>query len=257
MKSGAEYQLLCGLSIWLYRSVTEMPRKYELRQRAEREAETRQRIVEATVALHEEVGGLSASISAIAERAGVTRATVYRHFPDERSLLTACTGHYSAANPPPDPTSWREIADPAVRLRTALAAICAYYRGTEAMSDRASRDMREMPVLREVLAPALAYWESVRDLLAAGWPAPAERLPLVRAAIGHAIAFGTWRSLVREQGLTDEQAIAVMVAMVCCLATSGPVQCCPDENCARPPASSPGDRASAVPRWAQAAGAAG
>ncbi len=197
-----------------------MPRKYELRRRAEREAETRQRIIEATIALHEAVGGAGATISAIAEQAGVTRATVYRHFPDERTLLTACTGHYLAANPPPNPALWQDIADPASRLQTALRAISAYYRQTEAMSDRAARDMREMPVLREVLEPALTYWGSVRDLLAEGWPASPERQPLLRAAIGHAIAFGTWRSLIREQGLGDEQAIEVLATMVRCLAES-------------------------------------
>lgn len=197
-----------------------MPRKYELRRRAEREAETRLQIIEATIALHEAVGGAGATISAIAEQAGVTRATVYRHFPDERALLTACTGHYLAAHQPPNPALWQEIADPVVRLRTALREISAYYRQTEAMSDRAARDMREMPVLREVLAPALSYWASVRDGLAEGWPVSSERQALLRGAIGHAIAFSTWRSLIREQGLNDEQAIEVMTAIVRCLTAS-------------------------------------
>ncbi len=194
-----------------------MPRKYELRQRAERQAETRRRIVEATVALHEAVGGAGTTISAIAERAGVKRATVYRHFPDERDLWTACIQHYNAANPLPDLTAWHQIGDPVIRLRTALTAIYVYYQQTEAMAERVARDVREFPMLRELLAPTMAYWNAVRELLVVGWSVPAERRSLVNAAVGHALGFETWRSLVREQGLIDEQAIAVMVAMVCCL----------------------------------------
>jgi AcrR family transcriptional regulator len=195
-----------------------MPRKYELHRRAERQAETRRRIIEATVALHESLGPVRTTISDIAERAGVERATVYRHFPDERSLLTACTGHYAVLHPHPDPAPWNESLDPEMRLRTALAEIYTYHRRTEQMVDRANRDLADAPVLREVLAPEFAYWASVRDMLVTDWPVPEGRRVLVTAAIGHAIAFATWRSLVREQGLDDIQAIAVMVVMVRCLA---------------------------------------
>ncbi len=195
--------------------------KYELKRRAERQEETRQRIVEATVALHEALGVARTTISDIAARAGVERATVYRHFPDQRSLWTACIQHYTAANPPPDLTAWVRIGDPVDRLRTALTAIYAYYRRTEGMADRAARDVQELPLLRELLEPAKVYWEAVRELLVGGWPVPEELRVLVAAAIGDAITFGTWQSLVREQGLDDAQAIEAMVAMVRCLAGSG------------------------------------
>ena len=198
-----------------------MPRKYELRRRAERQAETRRRIVEATVALHETLGVARTTISDIAARAGVERATVYRHFPDERALLTACTGHYVARNPRPDPAPWGEIADPEARLRTGLAEVYAYHRRTERMTDRAARDLADAPVLRDVLAPEFAYWARVRDALAAAWPVAEGRRALVAAAVGHAVAFSTWRSLVREQGLDEAQAIAAMAAMVRGLAAGG------------------------------------
>ena len=198
-----------------------MPRKYELRRRAERQAETRRRVVEATVALHEALGVARTTISDIAARAGVERATVYRHFPDERTLLAACTGHYLAQHPPPDPAAWGEIADPEARLRAGLAEVYAYHRRTERMADRAERDLPDLPALREALAPNVAHWARVRDALAAGWPGSEERHALVAAAVGHAIAFATWRSLVREQGLDDAQAVAVMVAMVRGLAGDG------------------------------------
>src|SRR5918994_5654651 len=94
-------------------------RRYQKKRRAEQEAETRQRIVEAMVALHREVGPARTTISAIAERAGVERLTVYRHFPDERSMFQACTSHYSTLVPEPDAAAWADIAEPAERLRAA------------------------------------------------------------------------------------------------------------------------------------------
>src|SRR5690554_6813567 len=108
-----------------------MARKYELKARAEQQEETRLRIVEATVALHQQIGGPATTVSAIAERAGVERATVYRHFPDERALLTACTSHYISQNPPPNPQQWATIEDAEERLQTALCEIYAYHRRTE------------------------------------------------------------------------------------------------------------------------------
>ena len=196
-----------------------MPRKYELQRRAQRQEETRQRIIEAAVQLHQTVGGARATVSAIAELAGVERLTVYRHFPDERALALACTSHYQAANPPPDPGPWQTLADPEQRLRRALGEIYAYHRRTEQMTIHALRDAEEVPVLREILAPYFAYWDHVREVLASAWKADAaDCVQRRRAAIGHAISFYTWRSLVREQGLQDAEAVEVMIGMVRCLA---------------------------------------
>ena len=199
-----------------------MARKYELKRRAQRQEETRQRIVEATVHLHETVGAQGATISAIAEQAGVERLTIYRHFPDERSLLTACTGHYLAQHQPPDPGNWQAIADPEQCLQTALMEIYAYHRQTEAMMNSAQHDMVDLPVLRELLEPMFGYWRQVRDRLAEKfgdrYREDEERHAQICAAIGHAVDFVTWRSLVRQQGLEDRQAVTAMLAMVRCLA---------------------------------------
>src|SRR5512144_1674219 len=105
---------------------TETPtprRRYEKRVRATKEHQTRLRIIEAAIALHGTVGPARTTISAIAERAGVRRATVYRHFPDEHALLLGCSGTWRERNPLPDPATWAAIADPAERVEAALDAL--------------------------------------------------------------------------------------------------------------------------------------
>lgn len=195
-----------------------MARKYELKRRAEKQEETRRRITEATVELHETLGPAQTTISAIAERAGVQRLTVYRHFPDERALFTACTGHFQAENPPPDPASWTRIADVEERLRTALAEVYAYHGRTEQMISQVMRDRQVHPLTREFSEPYFRHWERMRDVLAVGWGVRGKRRQLLLAAIGHALDFETWRSLVRRQGLDDRGAIEVMARAVRCVA---------------------------------------
>jgi len=196
-----------------------MPRRYELKRRASRQNETRQRIVDATVHLHQTVGGTKTTISAIAEKAGVERLTVYRHFPDEKALFTACTSHYLALNPPPDPTEWEKVSQAEKRLHTALTAIYAFHRRTEPMFTRAANDLEDIPVLREVMTPFFAYWERVHEVLCAPWRVSGRQRIRVRAIVGHAINFQTWRSLVREQKLKDAEAVDLVVKVVVCLAS--------------------------------------
>jgi len=181
-----------------------MPRKYDLGRRADAKADTRRRITAAAVDLHATLGPARTTISAIAERAGVQRLTVYRHFPDEADLLAACGAHWIGENPPPDPTPWREIGDPRERLLTALTAIYRWYRANEGMIGNTERDAPALPALAAVADPA-AYLDPVRDLLGP---------PEARAALGHALAFSTWRSLARDQGLSDRAAAALIARIV-------------------------------------------
>jgi AcrR family transcriptional regulator len=193
-----------------------MTRRYDMKRRGKRQEETRRRIVEATVELHKTIGMERTTISAIAEKAGVQRLTVYRHFPDERALFRACSGHWSAANPPPDPASWTQIPDPEERLRVALAEVYAYHRRTESMMVNIIRDAQVHPITREMAEPYFQHWERMRYVLATGWGTQDRRLAVLLAALGHALDFQTWRSLVREQGLDDERAVDLMVRMVRC-----------------------------------------
>jgi AcrR family transcriptional regulator len=181
-----------------------MPRKYDLGRRADAKADTRRRITEAAVDLHASVGPARTTISAIAERAGVQRLTVYRHFPEERDLFAACGAHWISENPPPDPAPWAEIADPRERLVTALTAIYGWYRANEGMIGNTARDAPALPALAAVADPS-AYLDPVREMLGP---------PEARAALGHALAFSTWRSLTREQGLSDPDAAALIARMV-------------------------------------------
>lgn len=183
--------------------------------------ETRTRIVEATRALHEEVGPAATTVTAIAERAGVQRLTVYRHFPDSAALLEACSSDWRQDHPLPDPASWSSMGRPPERLRAALEALYAYFRRGAPMLGRVLRDEDEVPELARVMAGWWSYMAEVAGGLAAGWEVPPERQRLVRAAVGHALAFSTWRSLARE-GLRDAEAVELMVRLVRAVADGGP-----------------------------------
>jgi AcrR family transcriptional regulator len=189
-------------------------RPYRMKRRAELEEQTRRRITESAVALHEELGPAQTSISAIAERAGVRRSTVYRHFPDEEALFEACSSHFRATNPPPDPGAWASIEDPAERTRTALRQLYAFYAGSEAMYVSLLRDELLVPALGRRLGDFHGFLGSIQDNLAAGRGLRGRRAQVVRAAIGHALAFPTWRSLTREQGLRNGDAVELMSRLV-------------------------------------------
>ena len=185
-----------------------------MKRRAELEAETRRRITETAVELHGTLGPARTSISAIAERAGVRRSTVYRHFPDEAALIGACSSHWAAANPVPDMTAWQAIDDPDHRLRTALDELYAYYRRTEQMMDNLHRDELTMPLIAKHFEPFHEYVAAARDLMMGGRSVRGRRRDDARAAVGHALAYTTWRSLAREQGLDDAQAAELMCGLV-------------------------------------------
>lgn len=182
--------------------------------RAALEAETRERIAASAAALHQEVGPARTTISAVAARAGVRRSTVYRHFPDEASLFAACSSHWRAANPAPDPRAWTAIEDPRERTETALRALYAFYGRTEEMYTSLLRDEPVVPILQRLLADFYGYLRAIQDILMAGRGVRGRAARRTRAAIGHALAFPTWRSLAREQGLADADVVTLMCALV-------------------------------------------
>ena len=193
--------------------------KYNLKARAERYQQTRQRIVEAAVELHRTHGATQTTITEIAKRAGVERQTVYNHFPDELSLFKACSAHNRALNPPPDPEPWKLILDPEERLRRALAEVYAHYRRNEQMLANVTRDAQANPNVRTVLEPRVKHQERMRDALAAGWEQGDQRRGkrLLHGALWMALEFQTWHTLARQQRFDDDESIELMVSMVRCL----------------------------------------
>jgi AcrR family transcriptional regulator len=153
-------------------------------------------------------------VNAIAERAGGTRPTVYAHFPDARSLLQACSGHVREAVPPPDPISWRSISDPGERLETALRDLYGYYERLEPLLENVQRDAAVMPIVAEMNAYRVLYLEEIRDLLLEAWTTRGGARARLRRAIGHALEFRTWQSLVRRQGCRRGEAVQLMLAFV-------------------------------------------
>src|SRR5215210_3747758 len=190
--------------------------KYNLKARAERHQQTRQRIVETAVELHKTYGPAQTTITDIAKRAGVQRQTVYNHFPDELSLLKACSAHNRTLNPPPDPEPWRLIADPESRLRRALAEVYAYYRRNEQMQANVTRDAQANPNVGKVFEARIKHQESMRNVLAAGFleQGDGQRHKLLYGALWMGLDFQAWRALVRQQGFEDEEVIELMVGMV-------------------------------------------
>lgn len=187
-----------------------MKRAYELKERARKQAETRRRIVEAAVELHTSVGPARTTISGIARRAGVERHTVYAHFPDERTLFRACSQHWDATHPLPDLQALADADDPVERLRRVLGELYAWYESVETDLAMFIRDASLVPANAEVLGEMTAPLAALADALAHGRP----RRKSVRAAIGHALDFESWRSLVRRQGLSQTQAVDTMAAFV-------------------------------------------
>lgn len=185
-----------------------MARTYTKLKRADQETETRQRITEAALALHSEIGPNRTTISMIAERAGVQRHTVYAHLPNERSLLMACSGLFEERQPLPSPETWASLNDPESRLGSALTALYGWFAASESVVANVLRDAEQNDTLREVSAlrfgaPLGAIYSSLSGGLS----------PRQQAALTLALSFHTWRTL-RDAGMDGSGAVALMVAAV-------------------------------------------
>jgi AcrR family transcriptional regulator len=188
-----------------------MARTYKLKRRAEQQAETRQRIVEATVDLHGSVGPARTTISMIAERAGVQRHTVYAHFPDERSLNMACSGLVHERDPLPDADPWRTIEDRRERLRAGLTAIYGWYERHAELLACVVRDAEHYPLTKEIAALRFGpYMAAYQEVLGAKLSAKQ------RAMLRLALSYYTWRTLARDGGVKQGDAVGAMVQAVDC-----------------------------------------
>jgi AcrR family transcriptional regulator len=194
--------------------MTDEKRTYRMTRRAELQEQTRLRITESAVELHGTLGPARTSMSAVAEHAGVRRSTLYRHFPDEAALFGACSAHWSAANPPPDLGAWAAIRDPDERLLVALEELHALYRRGEGMLDNLFRDETTVPAVGKQFGAFRGYLAAAAATLMAGRGLRGAAKRRTAAAIGHAIAYSTWKSLAREQGLADRDVGTLLATLV-------------------------------------------
>jgi AcrR family transcriptional regulator len=195
-------------------------RRYQMSKRAEDVAQTRQRIVEAAVHLHGTVGPAATTISALAEAAGVTRLTVYRHFADDSELFAACSQHWAASQRLPDARAWSQLADPWQRLQVGLSDLYRFYREAEPMLARVRRDRASIPP--EILQRTDETERRYRDTLLERFDVHGRPRRRVRALLGHAVSFWTWRSLCIDQGLSSADAVQAMSDLI---ATTASAKC--------------------------------
>ncbi len=188
-------------------------RKYQLKKRAEGMAETHLRITEAAIELHGTVGPSRTTLSAVAERAGVERRTLYRHFPTEADLFEACSTHYFTAHPWPELGGWRAIRDPHERLERGLEELYAYYERTEPMLSNVLRDSELVDFARDAVAPLHAYLDDAVEVLVAGRSVRGRRRERLAGALRHALAFSTWHSLTTN-GIERSEAVKLITALV-------------------------------------------
>jgi len=191
-----------------------------MRARQENVDQTRLRITAATMRLHEEVGPAATTVSAIAELAGVTRLTVYRHFPDDEALITACSAHWRALHPRPDIAVWRDVADPVDRVRLALTETYRWARAAAPMLVNIYRDLDQMPPF---VASRLAEDDRARvSALADGFGARGRARRRLQTVLAHTLDVRTWQSLCREGGLRDSEAAELMTGLVSAAAVRRP-----------------------------------
>lgn len=195
-----------------------MVRRYRMKVRSQRLEETRRRIGKAVFELHSTIGPARATISGIAQQAGVDRVTVYRHFPDDRSLYRACLDHWTRERPLPDPESWIRIADGAARLRLALGEVYRHYEENEGLWSNGWRDLPHLPALMETDAPVFARFAAMQAALSQPW-STGPQAELASAWVAHALEFPTWESFVRRHRLTSAQLIVMVVKGIECIAT--------------------------------------
>lgn len=187
-------------------------RPYRMERRRELVDRTRQRITEAAVRLHTSVGPSETTMSAVAEAAGVTRLTLYRHFPSKDDLFVACMSHWRAAHAPPDLDALQQISPLQARVRTALVDLYRWYgeNGDDLYpiyrdaaftpdSTHRARQANNDRIVEAVIGDAELAGDTRRR---------------VRAALGHVIGFWAWRSLVDDQGLSTPEAAAMAVDFV-------------------------------------------
>lgn len=183
-----------------------MARRYQMDQREKKQAETRERIVDAAIELHQEKGIAATSMRDVADRASVGTVTVYRHFSDDRALLASCSRKYFERHPFPDLEAWHAVSDPEARLRQGLLDTYTFHRETAPMMASVIDEVRGTAAIE----PYDAFWSRAAQILISAWETPEQDNPKLKAGIALAMRFETWHFLTVEQSLSDEDAADMM-----------------------------------------------
>jgi AcrR family transcriptional regulator len=202
--------------------MSDQKRPYRMKQRAASQEATRLRITESAVELHGLLGPSQTTMAAVAERAGVRRSTLYRHFPDEEALFDACSAHWYAQHPPPRLEGWAEVADPQERLVTALSELYAWYRDAGPMLDHLIRDETLVASVGRRFSGFHRLLAAARELLLEGRGLTGRRRAAVGAAIAVSLQFETWRAACRDGGLGDREAAALFARLVAAAGSGDP-----------------------------------
>lgn len=175
--------------------------------RAQLQAQTRRRIVEAAVDLHSTVGPANTTIAQIAERAGVQRHTYYAHFPKEWDLLLACSGLALERDPLPVPDQLLRHRPGRDRLQAGLAQFYGWFARNEQQAACVLRDAEHHQPTREIVELRMApQFTRAAELMGEGLNAEA------RALLAVALQFACWRAL--NQSHAPEQAAELMAKAI-------------------------------------------
>jgi AcrR family transcriptional regulator len=192
-----------------------MARAYKMRRRAKAVEETRERILRATMAVHDEKGVAPATFADIAKRAGLGQATVARHFPTLSNLVQACGQHVWVEMQPPTPDAapavFAGIETTRERLAKLIDELDAFYSRGSLRLGLASRDRELVPELHGFLCAVEAGVEAlVREALAkAGEPEKAVQVALIL------MSFNVWTGFNRL-GLPPTELRALKLSMLEC-----------------------------------------
>lgn len=182
-------------------------RPYRKRKRARQEEETRRRITEAAVELHGTVGPARTKVTEVAELAGVSRRTVYNHFPTEADLFVACSTQWVSENPFPEAEGWKHIEDPQERLLRALSELYEWYGRNRGMMGNVLRDAAIVPALGKRMGELWeAYVADVVTVLSEGWSLDPKRSAALDAMLRLVVDFCGWRALSESDGGGDRAA---------------------------------------------------
>lgn len=208
-------------------AVKRQTRAYRLGRRADSMRETRRTIVHTAMRLFQRNGYHDVSLEEMAVEAGVSRATIYKHFDSKVDLLRAMHEHalvlgggdrIRRARLHPDPrTALRGFLRENCRMFAVLHPAMRIARAAAWTDDQAGRLASEFYYgeRRRAVAQLVARLDREHGL-ARGWTRPKAIQSLMALT-----NFEPFDSLTTEEGLSPEAAAAVLHGLACAMLAPG------------------------------------